>query len=124
MSRTANRRNQVNPLHLAPLARWLLLAVVVGACGLLFVYVKNQQHAIGEQTRQVEREIREARSHNEVLLARISALSSRAELQRKIGRHVIALRPIQDHRIARLIPPATAIEDGILRTVANGGVGP
>lgn len=124
MNHPTNRRNQVNPIHLAPLARWLFLAIVVGACGLLFVYVKNQQHAIGEQTRQVEREIRETRALNEVLLARISSLSSRTELQRKIGYQLIALQSIQDHSIARLTPPATAIDDGILRTAANERVGP
>ncbi len=115
----ANRRKQVNPIHFAPLFKWLVIAVLVTGCGLLFVYVKNQQHLLGEQTRGVERQIREVQSYNEVLLARISALSSRAELQRKLGQGLIALKPIQDHSIARLVPPTTVENDGVLRTAAN-----
>lgn len=124
MTLTANRRTQVNPIHIPSLVRWLLLATALGACGLLFVYVKNQQHSLGEQTRQIERQIREVRALNEVLLARISTLSSRAELHRKLEQKVIALMPIQDHSIARLIPPATAGADDVLRTAANERLGP
>ncbi len=119
MNTSSNRRKQVNPIHVAPLFKWLTVAVIVAACGLLFVYVKNQQHLLGEQTRGVERQIREMKSYNEVLLARISALSSRAELQRKLTQGLIALQPIQDHSIARLTPPAMAGNDGVLRTAAN-----
>ncbi|MFZ4681995.1 MAG: hypothetical protein ACOYMS_05805 [Terrimicrobiaceae bacterium] len=124
MTLTAGHRSpHVNPIHLASLARWLLLAFAFSACGLLFVFVKNQQHSLGEQTRQVERQIREVRAHNEVLLARISTLSSRAELQRKLDQKFIALQPIHDTSIARLVPPAQAGNDGVLRTAANERVG-
>ncbi len=116
---TFHSRKQVNPIHIAPLFKWLTLAIMVAGCGLLFVYVKNQQHFLGEQTREVERQIREVRAHNEVLLARISSLTSRAELQRKLNQGLIALQPIQDHSIARLVPPTDAENDGVLRTAAN-----
>jgi hypothetical protein len=120
---TANHRTQINPLHLPSLVRWLLLALAFSACGLLFVYVKNQQHFLGDQTRKIERQIQEARAYNDVLLARISTLSSRTELQRKIAQHLITLQPIQDQYIARLTPPAAAADDGILRTAANERIG-
>jgi hypothetical protein len=116
---TTNRRKEVNEIHIAPLIKWLLLAFIVGSCGLAFVYVKNQQHFLGERTREVERQIREVISENEVLLARISTLSSRTELQRKLEKGMIALQPIQDHCIARLVPPTTAEPDGVMRTAAN-----
>lgn len=124
MTTTANRRTRANPLHMASLARWLLLAAGLAICGLLFVYVKNQQHFLGAQTRKVEHQIREMRVRNEVLLAKISQLSSRAELLRKLAENVIVLEPIQDHSIARLIPPVTAEDDGLLRTAANEGSRP
>ena len=124
MTLTAGHRSpHVNHIHLASLARWLLLAFAFSACGLLFVFVKNQQHSLGEQTRKVERQIREVRAHNEVLLARISTLSSRAELQRKLDQKFIKLDPIHDTSIARLVPPAQAGNDGVLRTAANERVG-
>ncbi len=108
MNTSSNRRKQVNPIHVAPLFKWLTLAVIVAACGLLFVYVKNQQHLLGERTRGVERQIREMKSYNEVLLARISALSSRAELQRKLDTRIdrVAADPGSQHR------PADATSDG------------
>jgi len=122
---TAGHRSaHVNPIHLGSLTKWLLLAFAFSACGLLFVYVKNQQHFLGEQTRQAERGIREARAHNEVLLARISALSSRSELQRKLDQKFITLQPIRDTSIARLSPPALAGNDGVLRTAANARARP
>ncbi len=121
---STNSRRHVNPIQIAPLFKWLTFALFVAGCGLLFVYVKNQQHLLGSQTREIEIRIREVRAYNEVLLARISALSSRAELQRKLDRGVIALQAIQDTSIARLTPPATAERDGTLRTAANEGFRP
>ena len=118
MTSIENRRKYANPIHIAPLFRWLLLALVRGGCGLLFVFIKNQQHFLGEQTREVERQIRDVRAQNEVLLARISALSSRAELQRKLNQGLIALQPIQDHCIARIGQPAHGREG---RRPAHGG---
>ncbi|MEX1120097.1 MAG: hypothetical protein WEB60_15020 [Terrimicrobiaceae bacterium] len=112
-------RRHSNPLHIAPLFRWLILAAVMGTSGLIFVYVKNQQHQLGVKTREVERQIVEEKALNEVLLARISSLSSRAELMRKLQQGFIVLRPIQDHAIARLTPPARAGAEGLSRTAAN-----
>ena len=74
---------------------------------------------MAKQTRDVERQIRDVRAQNEVLLARISALSSRAELQRKLNQGLIALQPIQDHYIARIGQPVTADKGGDMRTAAN-----
>ena len=66
-----------------------------------------------------KRQIHDVRAQNEVLLARISALSSRAELQRKLNQGLIALQPIQDHYIARIGQPVTADKGGGMRTAAN-----
>ncbi len=112
-------RRHSNPLHIAPLFRWLIIAAMMGASGLIFVYVKNQQHQLGVKTREVERQIVEEKALNEVLVARISSLSSRAELMRKLQQGFIALRPIQDNAIARLTAPAQAGADGLARTAAN-----
>ncbi len=114
-----NRRKQVNPVHLSSLLRCLLVALFLGASGLFFVYMKNQQFALAEQIRQVERRIANVRSQNETLLARVTALSSRGALQQKIADGFISVKPIQDNVIARLTPPAQASADGILRTAFN-----
>lgn len=121
LSSASHSRKHVNPIHIAPLFKWLMIALMVGTAGLGFVYVKNQQHLLGSQTREVEVKIREMRAYNEVLLARISALSSRAALQRKLDTGMIAMTTIKDTSIARLTPPGNAERDGAIRTAANEG---
>jgi len=88
----------------------------VGAGGLFFVYMKNQQFALADQIRQVEKKVASVRALNETLLARVTELSSRRVLQQRIAEGFIAMKPIQDNVIARLTPPSAAGRDGILRT--------
>lgn len=115
----ANRRKQVNPVHFSSLVRWLLVALFIGVGGLFYVYIKNQQFALAEEIRQVERKIANVRSQNETLLARVTELSSRRVLQQRIAEGFISMKPIQDNVIARLAPPAQAAADGVLRTAFN-----
>jgi cell division protein FtsB len=117
-----NRRKQVNPVHLSSLIRWLLVAAFIGASGLCFVYIKNQQFALAEEIRQMERRIANVRALNETLLARVTKLSSRQMLQQRIAEGFISMKPIQDNVIARLSPPVQAAADGVLRTAFNEGI--
>lgn len=112
----SNRRKQINPVHFSSLIRCLLVALFLGAGGLFFVYMKNQQFALAEEIRQVEKRIANVRAQNETLLARVTELSSRRVLQQRIAEGFIAMKPIQDNVIARLTQPVAAAEDGILRT--------
>ncbi len=124
MNTSLNRRKQVNPVHFASLVRWLVVALLCGSAGLFYVYIKNQQFALGEEIRQVERQIRDVRSANEVLLARVTELSSRRVLQQRIADGFISVQPIPDTAIARLLAPAEALEDGVIRTAFNERVRP
>lgn len=112
----SNRKKQVNPVHFSSLVRCLLVALFLGAGGLFFVYMKNQQFALAEEIRQVEKRILGVQAQNETLFARVTELSSRRVLQQKIAEGFIVMKPIQDNVIARLTPPAAAAADGILRT--------
>jgi cell division protein FtsL len=111
-----NRRKQVNPVHFSSLIRCLLVAIFLGAGGLFFVYMKNQQFALAEEIRQIEKRIAGVRAQNETLLVRVTELSSRRVLQQKIAEGFIDMKPIQDNVIARLSSPASAVADGVLRT--------
>lgn len=122
MNTSPNRRKQVNPVHFSSLVRWLVVALLCGTAGLFYVYIKNQQFALGEEIRQVERKIREVRAANEVLLARVTELSSRRVLQQRVADGFISVKPIQDIAIARLSPPVEATRDGVLRTAFNEGL--
>jgi cell division protein FtsL len=113
---STNRRKQVNPVHFKTFVRCLLVVLLLASAGLFFVYIKNQQFALAEEIRQVERRIAGVRAQNEALLARVTELSSRRALQQKIAEGFIVMKPIQDNVIARLTPPAAAPADGILRT--------
>lgn len=118
----ANRRKQVNPVHLSSLIRCLLIALFIAASGMFFLYIKNQQFALSEEIRKVERRIAAVRAQNESLLARVTELSSRRMLQQRITEGFISVKPIQDNVIARLMPPAQATQDGVLRTAFNEGI--
>lgn len=121
MNISSNRRKQVNPVHMSTVVQYLVAAVVVAVAGLFYVHIKNQQFALGDEIRKVERRVREVRAANEVLLARVTELSSRQALQKRIAEGFIKVQPIEGNVIARLVPPAVAAQDGVLRTAYNGG---
>jgi len=121
MNPTHNTRKHSNPVHF-PFVRWLLLTLILGvSVGLFYVHIKNQQFALGEKIRLVERHIREARAENEVLLARVSEMSSHRVLRQRLAEGLLAMKPIEDSAIARLLPPAIATDDGVIRTAFHKG---
>jgi hypothetical protein len=115
----ANRRRTTNRIEVNFLARWVMLIFVLGIAGLFFVYLKNQQHAAGNQTRVVEAKILEVEARNEALKARITAMTSRGALQRRLDEGYIRLEPIRDTAIARVTPAVPAQPDGVLRTASR-----
>lgn len=109
-----------NPVQIGKILRMSLFLVPLLAGGLSFVHLKNQQFALGEQIRQTERAIRETRSENEVLLAKVTSLTSRRALQERIASGFISVMPVSGDKIARLTPPAQDTETTTLRTAFNG----
>ena len=124
MNVSTNRRKQVNPVHMSTVIQYTVAAVVLAVAGLFYVHIKNQQFALGDEIRKVERRIREVRAGNEVLLARVTELSSRQALQKRIAEGIIKVQPIEGNVIARLVPPTMARQDGLLRTAYNVGSHP
>jgi hypothetical protein len=114
-----NRRRATNAIEVDFLARLIMLVCFLGLAGLFFVYLKNQQHAVGNQSRNLEAEIRETEAKTAALQARITAMTSRGALQRRLDEGYIRLEAIRDTAIARVTPPATAEADGVLRTASR-----
>ena len=114
-----NRRRATNIIEVNFLARMLVLVGLLGLAGLFFVYLKNQQHAVGNQSRALESEIHETEARNEALQARITAMTSRGALQRRLDEGYIRLEAIRDTAIARVTPPVPAEADGVLRTASR-----
>jgi cell division protein FtsL len=108
-----------NPIQAAKVVKFVAIAFLLGSLGLAYVYVKNQQFVLAEKIRKTERQIRDVQSRNEVLIARVTELSSRPMLQKRVAEQFIAVVAITGDKIARLTPPATAAADGVIRTAFN-----
>jgi len=116
---TIRRRKKNHQLPLFPICKIILLAVFVAVAGVSYVYLKIQQHALGDELRQIERELTEVNSYNEVLQAQISGLTSRRALQKRLDEGFINLVPIEDNRIARLLPPIMDTQTADVRTASS-----
>ncbi len=114
----SNRRKANNGIEVPLLAQWLVVFFVIGLIGLFFVYLKNQQHALGEQTRLVELKISELRAHHDALIAKVTALTSRGSLQRKLDEKYLDLVPIPETAIARTTPSHASPEERAMRTAS------
>jgi cell division protein FtsB len=115
----ANRRRPSNSIEVNFLARWLVVVLLLGLGGIFFVYLKNQQHAVGDQTRVVEAALREVEAKNEALAAKITSMTSRGALQRRLDDGYLHLEAIRDTAIARVTPAVPAEPDGVLRTASR-----
>ncbi|MCF7728956.1 MAG: hypothetical protein K9M81_01170 [Chthoniobacterales bacterium] len=114
----SNRRLENNGIEVPLLAQWLVVFFIIGLLGLFFVYLKNQQHALGEQTRLVEQKMTELRAHHDALNAKVTALTSRGALQRKLDEKYLDLIPITETAIARINPLPNSGEDKTMRTAS------
>ena len=94
-----------NPVQIGKILKLCLFVAPLVAAALSLVYLKNQQFALGEKIRKTEMSIRETRLENEVLLAKVTAMTSRRALTERIGSEFINMVPITDNNIARLTPP-------------------
>ena len=116
---SVNRRRTTNKIEVNFLAGWLVIVFLIGLGGLFFVYLKNQQHAVGNESRLVEAAVQEEEARDDALKAKIDSMTSRGALQRRLDDGYISLQPIRDTAIARVTPPATAEVDGVLRTASR-----
>lgn len=114
--RTATRA--INPLQLSRVFVFALAALAFGGAGVCFVSLKNTQHTLGERVRTTERQLKELRARNQDYQSRIRTLTSLNTLRTRLKDGFIAMVPVQDTAIARLIPPATAGPDDVVRTAS------
>jgi hypothetical protein len=114
-----NRRRANNTIEAHGLVLCIGISLMIGLAGLFYVYLKNQQHAVGNQSRVVESCIREEEARNEALRAKITALTSRASLMHRVDEGYLRLQPVRDTAIARITPATPAEMDGVLRTASR-----
>ncbi|MCX7713843.1 MAG: hypothetical protein N2035_09330 [Chthoniobacterales bacterium] len=82
----------------------LLVAILVVVAG-GFLKLKIQQHRYGEEVRLLEGRIRELRTMNLELRARISEATSHAQIMRAREEGRIGLVEVSDQYVARLVVP-------------------
>ena len=97
-----NSKRRTNRLQFAALLRGVIITVFLAVAGLSYVYLKNQLHVCGTQRKDLEQQLNELISENNVLDARISRLTSRAALQRRMDDGFIKLVPITGQALVRV----------------------
>jgi hypothetical protein len=95
----------------------LFIGLLAGA-GVGFVFVKIQQHALGEQTRTIEAQINELHAYNHVLRSELSTMTSHARIREAMTEGMIALVAISDQHIARLSTPEIGPRDMSAQTAS------
>jgi hypothetical protein len=114
-----SRRKTFNSIQAASLARWIVLTVFVALTGLIYVYLSIQLHRLGDQQNRLEKELAGLRNQNEVAAGQITALTSRAALQRRLKEGYLKMIPIAEQNIVRLNAPTHSPEEDAIQPVVN-----
>lgn len=117
----SNRRKHDEGFRVNGMALWFVAALYLSIVGLRYVYLTNQIHATGRQIHEMEVELKDIASQNEVAHAKISQLSSRTVLQRRLSEGFIKMQPITDEHIVRVAAKPAAQFPVEVRKVANKG---
>ncbi len=114
-----NTKRHTNRLQFAALLRGIIVTAFLAIAGLSYVYLKNQLHVSGLQRRNLEQELNELISENNVMEAQISNLTSRTALQRRLDEGFIKLVPITGQAVVRLHPQENGRWASDTRSVGN-----
>jgi len=105
----------------------MIFALFLAGVALFYVNIKNQQHSLGEETRLLEKKLKDLKAYNQVLRSDISTLTSHLRITQEMGQGKIALTAISDQFVARITPPTIGIPNSEYRTAAastSGGYRP
>lgn len=114
-----SRRQHVNRVNAASLARWVVVTGFLAVAGLCYVYLSLQLHHLGDRKKALENEIASLRQQNEVASVQIAALTSRTALQRRLKEGYLKMIPIGEQSIVRIVPARPSSEEDTIRPVAN-----
>jgi hypothetical protein len=113
-----NRKRQKNQLPMAAVTKVVIAVLFFGVVALRHVSLKNQLHEGGRAIKDLERELADLRTGNQVQRSRFARLASRGELQRRLDAGEIRLAPIAGDKIVRLAEPVGGVIESI-QTVSN-----
>ena len=113
------RRQKFNSINAPSLARWIVIFIFLAATGLSYVYLSVQLHSLGNQRKQLERELAEVRTQTEDARVQVAALTSRTALKRRLQEGYLKMVPITEQSIVRLNPLSRPLEADDVRPVLN-----
>ena len=113
------RRQKFNPINAPALARWIVIFIFLAATGLSYVYLSVQLHSLGNQRKQLERELAEVRTQTEDARVQVAALTSRTALKRRLQEGYLKMVPITEQSIVRLNPLSRPLDSDDVRPVLN-----
>ena len=99
------------------LAPWLVVAIIVLACGMAWVHFRNKSVTTGREIKKLEKELADLNNELGSLCPKINQLCSRTTLQARLDDGVIKMIPIRQDRIVQV----GLARDNDIRTVANVG---
>ena len=101
-----NRKNQ-SAVRFVPVLKAFLLCLFVGGAGLGYVWLKEQNFALGRQLKDREKRIEKARQQNKDLRDRYASLCTPAVLESQIARWGLGLAIPTADQVVRLPEPGT-----------------
>lgn len=113
------RRQQLNSVDAPALARWIVIFVFLAATGLSYVYLSVQLHTLGNQRKQLERELAEVHTQSEDARVQFAALTSRTALKRRLQEGNLKMIPISEQSIVRLNLPPRAPGEADVQPIVN-----
>jgi hypothetical protein len=106
-----NKRKAERTIGIAPVFRWVCLAILLGAYGLVLVNVSHRAIRLGQETAGKEERLKKLVQENELATAHIAMLLSPQEIRRRLVANNSTLVKIPESRIVWL--PASAPDEGI-----------
>lgn len=113
------RRREFNTIDAVSLARWVVITAFIAAIGLIYVYLRVQLYHLGNDKKELEKELISLRAQNDVATGQIAALTSRSALQRRQKEGYLRMIPIAEQSIVRLNPPSGTLGEDAVQPVAN-----
>lgn len=117
------RRQNLNCVDAASLARWIVVTAFFAVAGLCYVYLTLQLHHLGDRKKALETELGAVHMQNDVASVQVAALTSRNALQRRLKEGYLKMIPIGEQSIVRLVPSRPPRDEDAVRPVANGPLG-
>jgi hypothetical protein len=117
MQRT--RRQHMNTIDAASLARWIVITAFVAVTGLIYVYLTVQLNRLGDRKKALELELGSLRVQSTDMSSQIANLTSRPALERRLKEGYLKLVPITERYVVRFSPIRGDARESEIQPVVN-----